>query len=60
MRVLDGVEDIAVCRFTGADVVRHALVQKIISAYEKYEKSREPDKRSAPGRVPDPGRRKKP
>ena len=44
MRVLDGVEDIAVCRFTGADVVRHALVQKIISAYEKYEKSKEGDK----------------
>ncbi len=60
MRVLDGVEDIAVCRFTGAAVVRHALVKTLISAYEKYEKSREPDKRSAPGRVPDPGRRKKP
>ncbi len=38
MRVLDGVEDIAVCRFTGADVVRHALVQQIIEAYEKFEK----------------------
>ncbi|MCR4708498.1 MAG: PhoH family protein [Clostridiales bacterium] len=39
MRVLDGVEDIAIRRFTGADVVRHALVQKIISAYEDYEKN---------------------
>ena len=38
MRVLEGVDDIAICRFTGADVVRHALVQQIIEAYEKYEK----------------------
>ncbi len=35
IRVLDGVEDIAICRLTSADVVRHALVQKIINAYEK-------------------------
>ena len=39
MRVLDGVDDIAICRFTGADVVRHALVQQIIAAYEKHEKA---------------------
>ena len=38
MRVLDGVQDIAICRLTGADVVRHVLVQRIIAAYEKYEK----------------------
>ena len=38
IRVLDGIEDIAICRLTGADVVRHVLVQKIIEAYEKYEK----------------------
>ncbi len=38
MRVLDGVEDIAICRLSGADVVRHVLVQRIIAAYEKYEK----------------------
>ena len=35
VRVLEGVEDIAICRLTSADVVRHALVQKIINAYEK-------------------------
>ena len=34
MKVLDGVDDIAICRLTGADVVRHELVQKIIEAYE--------------------------
>lgn len=38
MRVLDGVQDIAICRLTGSDVVRHVLVQRIIAAYEKYEK----------------------
>ena len=37
MRVLDGVEDVAVCTLTGADVVRHVLVQRIIAAYEAYE-----------------------
>ena len=35
IRVLDGVKDIAICRMTAADVVRHALVQEIINAYEK-------------------------
>ena len=36
-RVLEGVKDIAICRLTSADVVRHALVQRIINAYEKAE-----------------------
>ncbi len=35
IRVLDGVQDIAICKLTSADVVRHALVQQIITAYEK-------------------------
>ena len=35
MKVLDGIEDIAICRLTSADVVRHVLVQRIIEAYEK-------------------------
>jgi len=35
MRVLEGIEDIAICRLTSADVVRHVLVQRIIEAYEK-------------------------
>ena len=48
MRVLEGVKDIAICRLTSADVVRHALVQQIINAYEKAEKKRE-EKRSVGG-----------
>ena len=43
IRVLDGVEDIQICRLTPADVVRHVLVQRIVAAYDKYEKSRFPD-----------------
>lgn len=38
IRVLEGVKDIAICRLSSADVVRHALVQEIINAYEKAEK----------------------
>ncbi|MDO8946465.1 MAG: PhoH family protein [Desulfocapsaceae bacterium] len=33
-KVLDTIEGIAFCPFTQADVVRHPLVQKIITAYE--------------------------
>lgn len=40
IRVLEDVEDIAICRLTSADVVRHALVQRIINAYEKAEQKR--------------------
>lgn len=41
IRVLDDVKDIAICRLTSADVVRHALVQEIINAYEKAEQKYE-------------------
>jgi len=40
MRVLKGVEDIAICTLTGADVVRHVIVQRIIKAYEDDENRR--------------------
>ncbi len=35
MKILHGIEGIAVTRFTEKDVVRHKLVQEIIKAYEK-------------------------
>ena len=44
IRVLEDVKDIAICQLTAADVVRHALVQQIINAYEKAEKKPEPPK----------------
>ena len=38
-----GIDDIAICTLTGADVVRHRLVQKIIEAYEVYDKKNPPE-----------------
>ena len=35
LRILDGVEGIAVTRFTGDDVVRHPLVGRIVKAYDR-------------------------
>ncbi len=37
--ILEGIEDIKIHRFSEKDVVRHRLVQKIILAYDKYEKN---------------------
>jgi phosphate starvation-inducible PhoH-like protein len=37
MKVLKNVPEISICNLTGADVVRHPLVQKIVHAYEVYE-----------------------
>ena len=37
-RILRGIDGIAVHEFTERDVVRHHLVQKIIKAYEQYER----------------------
>ena len=52
MKVLDGIDDIAICTLTGADVVRHRLVQKIIEAYEDFEKKNpaapQPQKKQTP------------
>lgn len=39
-KILTDIEDIAICRFTHKDVVRHPLVQRIVNAYEKYEKDK--------------------
>ena len=38
VKVLKKVDGIAFCELTSLDVVRHPLVQKIVEAYEKYEK----------------------
>ncbi len=37
-QILKNVEGIAFCEFSQKDVVRHALVQRIVAAYEQYEK----------------------
>ncbi|HKO19706.1 MAG TPA: PhoH family protein, partial [Acidobacteriaceae bacterium] len=36
LNVLDGVEGISFCHFEDIDVVRHALVQRIVRAYDSY------------------------
>ncbi len=38
VKILAGIEDIAIHYLTEKDVVRHHLVQKIILAYDKYDK----------------------
>lgn len=40
MRVLKNIEDIEQCMLTTSDVVRHALVSRIIQAYDKFENDR--------------------
>ena len=37
MRILKGIDDIAVVRFDEKDIVRHKLVRDIVKAYEKYQ-----------------------
>ncbi len=41
LKVVRGIEGIAVCSLTSKDVVRHPLVQKIVEAYEVYDKKHE-------------------
>ena len=38
VKVIKNIEDIQICTLTSKDVVRHPLVQKIVKAYEEYEK----------------------
>lgn len=40
IKVLKGIDDISIHKFTEKDVVRHKLVQDIIKAYEKYNEGR--------------------
>jgi phosphate starvation-inducible PhoH-like protein len=39
-QVLDGVEGVAICHLSAADVVRHPLVQRLVQAYEQRDKRR--------------------
>jgi phosphate starvation-inducible PhoH-like protein len=41
LRVLEKVDEIGIVKLTSRDVVRHPLVQKIVKAYEEYEKKQE-------------------
>ena len=41
MKVLSKIDEIGFCQLTSKDVVRHPLVQKIVLAYEEYEKKQQ-------------------
>jgi len=43
LRILTGIDGIAVQQFTEKDVVRHPLVQKIIVAYDRWDTKRKSD-----------------
>lgn len=38
MNILKNIEEISFVNLTGKDIVRHKLVTKIVSAYDKYDK----------------------
>lgn len=40
VRVLGKIPDIGICKLTNKDVVRHPLVKQIVTAYDKYEESK--------------------
>lgn len=44
LKVLKNIDEIAVCRLSSKDVVRHPLVQKIVNAYDEYDKKAESKK----------------
>jgi phosphate starvation-inducible PhoH-like protein len=57
MQVLDGMPGVSFTFFTPRDVVRHALVQRIVEAYESREaidRAEEEGSGEAPGRGPEP------
>ena len=41
LKILDGVEGISVVRLGQKDIVRHKLVNRIVNAYDKYDKEKE-------------------
>ena len=46
------IDDIGFCYLTSSDVVRHPLVQKIVQAYDAYEKRTAPRDRERAQRMP--------
>jgi phosphate starvation-inducible protein PhoH and related proteins len=47
LRVLQGVDGVAMCRFSKQDVMRHPLVQAIVDAYERDARRRGPARQAA-------------
>ena len=57
--VLKKIDDIAFCQLTSKDVVRHPLVQKIVQAYEAYEKKHDTELRRRDQHHPGTGRERR-
>jgi phosphate starvation-inducible PhoH-like protein len=52
--ILEGIDDIAFCRLTSTDVVRHRLVGEIVDAYGRYDArqpAEQPRRSGGPRRV---------
>jgi phosphate starvation-inducible PhoH-like protein len=45
LKVLSKINDIGICELTNQDVVRHPLVQKIVTAYDEYENKKKKSRR---------------
>ena len=60
VKILSGIEDIAIHSFTERDVVRHKLVQKIILAYEKYDREKREKKENKNDRKDSEGKQYRP
>ena len=48
LKVLENIPDIAICRLSASDVVRHALVQSVVAAYDKYENAKSGPEKKPP------------
>ena len=60
LKVLENIPDIAICKLTASDVVRHALVQSIVAAYDKYENAKAaPEKKPPEKKAPPKNYRKR-
>ena len=45
VKIIAGIDDIVIHQFSDRDVVRHKLVQKIILAYERFEREQQRQKK---------------
>jgi phosphate starvation-inducible PhoH-like protein len=46
MRILKGIDDIAIVELNQNDIVRHKLVRDIVQAYDKYYTDKQKDKKA--------------
>ena len=56
VKIVAGIPDIVIHHFTDRDVVRHKLVQKIIQAYERFEREQQQKTKAAHTQRPKGGR----